>query len=115
MVHKSKVVHGIAAYIDNEIVAQLSGSWKAWVFGGVAGLYLARVDSVITHLSNQPMIKALGVIDGENVDVDAIITELRKQAAKGKMTIDIPVLGPVTFGADDVDKLHRYIMQSGGV
>jgi hypothetical protein len=114
MVHKSKVLHGVAAYIDNEIIAQLAGSWKAWVFGGLVGLYLTRADNAITYLSNQPMIKALGLIDGENIDVNAIIAELRKQAAKGKMTIDIPVIGPVTFGPEDIDKLQRYIMQAGG-
>lgn len=114
MVHKSKVLYGIAGYIDDEIVAKLSGSWKAWVVGGLAGIAVSRADGLITQYANNPMVKALGLIDGENIDVDAIIAELRKQAQRGSATVDIPMLGPITFTAADVDSLHRHIMQAGG-
>ena len=39
------------------------------------------------------------------------IAELRKQAQRGAATIDIPIVGPVTFTATDVDSLYRHIMQ----
>ena len=46
---------------------------------------------------------------------DSRIAELRKQAAKAPATIDVPMIGPITFGPADVDSLHRHIMQAGGV
>lgn len=116
MVHKSIVLRGIASYIDAEIVAKLAGSWKAWAVGAAAGLAVARADAVITKLSDNAAVKALSLIDGENIDVDIIIAELRRQAQKGAAVVDIPLIGPVTFGAADVDSLHRHIMQQmGGV
>lgn len=114
MAHKSKVLHGIAGYIDDEIVARLAGSWKAWVVGGLSGIVMSRADGLITQYSSHPAVRALGLIDGENIDVDVIIAELRKQAQRGTATVDIPLIGPVTFGPSDVDSLHRHIMSAGG-
>lgn len=114
MVHKSRVLYGIAGYIDDEIVAKLSGSWKAWAVGGLAGIAMSRADGLITQYASNPLVKALGLIDGENIDVDVIMAELRKQAQKGSATVDVPLIGPITFGAADIDSLHRHIMQAGG-
>ena len=110
MVHKSKVLTGIASYIDDEIVSKMAGSWKAWVFGSAAGIVVSRADGLISAAANNPTIKALGLIDGENIDVDAIYAELRKQAQKGTATLDMPILGPITFSASDVESLYRHIM-----
>lgn len=98
-------------YIDDEIISKLSGSWKAWAVGGMAGIVVARASNLMTQYANHPMVKAIGLIDGENIDVETIITELRKQAQRGAATIDIPIVGPVTFTATDIDSLYRHIMQ----
>ena len=109
MIHKSKVINGMAAYIENEIVSKMAGSWKAWVFGSAAALAVAKAGKLVDELANNPVVQALGVIQGENVDIDAIYTELLKQAQKSSMTIELPVVGPVTFGVGDVESLYRYI------
>lgn len=109
MIHKSRVINGVAAYVENEIVAKMAGSWKAWVFGGAAALAVARAGKLMDALAGNPMVQALGIAEGENIDVDAIYTELLKQAQKSSMTIDLPVIGPVTFGVGDVESLYRYI------
>lgn len=111
MVHKSKVLNGIANYVDAEIVSKMAGSWKAWVVGGVTGLVVARADNLITALSANPIAIALGLVEGENIDVDAIAGELRKQAQKGTATVVVPLIGPITFGPSDVDSLYRHIME----
>ena len=110
MVHKSKVLTGIASYIDDEIVSKMAGSLKAWVFGSAAGIVVSRADGLISAAANNPMVKALGLIDGENIDVDAVYAELRKQAQKGTATLDIPIIGPVSFSSSDVESLYRHIM-----
>lgn len=110
MVHKSKVLRGLANYVDAEIVSKMAGSWKAWVIGGAVGLAAARADALIGQLASNPMVAALGVIEGENIDVDAVYTELLKQAQKGSMTVEMPVVGPITFGVADVESLYRHIM-----
>ena len=110
MVHKSKVLNGLVGYVDDEIVAKMNGSWKAWVIGGAAGLVAARADRLFGELAGNPMVTALGLIDGENVDIDAIYAELLKQAKRGSMTLDVPLVGPVTFSVGDVESLYRHIM-----
>lgn len=115
MVHKSKVLYGIAAYIDDEIVAKMAGSWKAWVIGGAAGIAVSRADAIIAQLAENHVVKAMGLIDGENIDVETVFAELRKQAQKAPATIAVPLIGPITFGPTDVDSLYRHIMQAGGV
>lgn len=109
MVHKSKVINGLTAYIDAEIVSKMAGGWKAWVIGGMAGLAATKADAVFEQLANHPAVKALGIIDGENVDVDAIYAELIKQAQRGSATVDAPIIGPITFKAEDVESLYRYM------
>lgn len=113
MIHKNNVLYGIAGYIDDEIVAKMAGSWKGWVIGGLSGIAVSRADALIGKLAENPMVKALGLIDGEMIDAEAIIAELRKQAQKGTATVDLPLVGPVTFGVADVESLHRHIMQAG--
>lgn len=111
MVHKSRVLQGIANYVDAEIVSKMTGSWKAWVVGGFAGIAVARADKIMTALGSNPAIVALGLAEGENIDVEAIIVELRKQAQKGTATVVVPLIGPITFGPADVDSLYRHIME----
>ena len=55
-------------------------------------------------------LKVLGLVDGENIDAEAVLAEMKKQAQKGTATVSLPVLGAVTFGPADVDTLYRNIM-----
>lgn len=109
MIHKSRVMQGIAAYIDNEIVSKMSGNWKSWVIGSAAGIALSRSDEMLNTLAANPAVKALGLIDGENINVEVIYEELRKQAQRGTATVELPIVGAITFSAADVDSLYRYI------
>lgn len=110
MVHKSKVLAGVAGYVNDEIVSKMAGSWKAWLVGGTAGIAVARAGQLIDALAKNPMVTALGLIQGENIDVDVIYAELLKQAQRGSATVELPVIGPITFGTADVESLYRHIM-----
>ena len=110
MVHKSKVLAGVAGYVNDEIVSKMAGSWKAWLVGGAAGIAVARAGQMIDALAKNPMVTALGLIQGENIDVDVIYAELLKQAQRGSATLELPVIGPITFGTADVESLYRHIM-----
>lgn len=109
MIHKSKVINGLVAYVDNEIILKMAGGWKAWIVGSAAGLMAGRAEQVLEKLAQNPVIQSLGLIEGENIDVDAIYTELRKQAQKGTATVNVPMIGNITFGVQDIESLYRYI------
>lgn len=109
MIHYSRVIQGLAAFVDNELVGKLAGSWKAWVLGGAAGIVAAKAQDIFMQYKDMPILAALGLVEGENINIDAVYAELKKQAQKGTATVSMPIIGPVTFGAADVDALYRYI------
>lgn len=109
MIHYSRVIQGLMLYIENEIAAKLAGSWKAWVVRGMAGMASMKAEPLFRTIAANPIVSALGIVEGENVNVDMLIAELRKQAQTSTATIDIPGIGPYTVGVADVDALNRYI------
>lgn len=109
MMHYTQVVRGLMAYADAEILSKLNGSLKAWVIGGVLELLGGSAEGVFRQLQGMPMVDALGIINGENVDVDRLYAILRRQAQRGPATENIKMLGPITFTLADVDELYRHI------
>lgn len=109
MLHYSRVIQGISNFIDAELVGKLAGSWKAWALGGMAGIALNRSEQLFQTIKNNPALAALGLVEGENINIDLLYSELKKQAQKGTATVTMPIIGPVTFGTTDVDSLFRYI------
>ena len=109
MIHYTRVIQGLLAYIENEMASKLAGSWEAWILRGAAGIAAAKAEPLFRKLAGHPIITALGLIDGENVNVDVIMGELRKQAQIGPATIDIPMIGPYTVGLADIESLNRYV------
>lgn len=111
MVHYTKVLSGVAAYIDRELISQMGGSVKGWIAGAAAALMLERGKQAALEAMRAPTLKELGLVDGEDVDVDAIYSALLEQARKGSATATLPLIGPVTFKESDVEALYRYITQ----
>ena len=110
MVHYKKFIQGITQYIDEEFISRFTGSWKAWLLGTATALAAARMDNIFKVLRDNAALKVLGLVDGENIDAEAVLAELKKQAQKGTATVSLPVLGAVTFGPEDVDAIYRNIM-----
>ena len=110
MIHYTKVLNGLSTYIDREIVSQFSGSYKAWIAGAAMGVLTNKATQAMQILAQNPTVRMLGLMDGELVDEELLYRELLKQAQKASATIDIPLLGPVTFSVNDVETLHRYIL-----
>ena len=67
------------------------------------------VEQMFRQYKDIPLLASLRLVDGENINVDLIHQELRKQAQNGTATISLPIIGPVTFGPADVEKLFQYI------
>lgn len=110
MIAYSKVINGITKYIDDEIVNKLAGLQK-WVVGAAAGIMLTKGTEIFNGLKTSPLIKSMGIINGnDEVDVELIYKELKKQAQKGAVTFDIPLLGALTLNEQDVDKLYNKII-----
>ena len=110
MIHYSKVLNGLAAYIHNEIAGQFTGSLKGWAIDAAGGVIAARAGKVLEALMANPVLKTMGIVDGEMVDEDLLFSQLVAVAGASNATVNIPMLGPVTFARSDVEALHRYII-----
>lgn len=112
MVKLNQVQGGIIRYLDNEIMPKING-WQKWVFGAMAGTALNKTTNIFNALKQNEFIKMLEVIDKEdNIDLDTIYREFHKQAQKGAVTFDVPMIGAITLDHTDVEKIYRYIRES---
>lgn len=108
MVTYQKFMEGIAKFIDKEITAKIP-SWQGWLFGMGTGIAMQKMDKIFNELKDNKILKTLDIIDGDNINVDILYDELIKQADKGPITIEIPMLGSLKLGRNDVDVLYNYI------
>lgn len=110
MVHYSKVLNGISLFVEKDLISKMNGSMKAWALGTAVALAVKRGPKVFSEVRDNPVIKALGLVDGEMIDIEAIYPELLSQAQKHTATLDIPMIGPVTYSTNDVESLYKLIM-----
>lgn len=111
MYEYSKVLNGITTYIDREIVDKING-WQKWVVGSGIGIAMSNSTNVFNELKKNQVVKMLGVIDKDDkIDVEKIYKELKKQARKGAITFDVPLVGTITLNEQDVEKLYQYIKE----
>lgn len=106
-----KVQKGVAAYLDAEVMpAFKNDGWKRVLVGTAIGMALNKSANYIPVLQENAMVKTLGLIDEQgNVDVESVVPVLKDQLSKEPMVVTIPMLGDLTFGPADVDRLYEYI------
>lgn len=110
MVTLNQVANGLQKYIEAEILPMVP-DWRKWVLGAGASVALSKSGEIFAKLKSNPMIAALGIIDNDDrIDIECLYREFSVQAQKGAITLDVPLLGPVTLNAQDVDRLYHYII-----
>lgn len=112
MVPIKQVADGFNRYVQNNIVAKVSGL-PAWGIGALSVLVADKATNLISQFADQPMVKALGIVDGQNVDIDALYKAVYPQAQKQDASIDFKLLGlnvgTLKLTAADVDALYKEI------
>ena len=110
MVNLAQVQLGVEKYIENEIIAKIV-DWRKWVVGVGVSMALSRSTEIFNQIKDHPAVKAMGVIDDNDmIDIDKLHAEFAKQAQRGAITFDVPLMGALTLNAADVDKLYSYIV-----
>lgn len=110
MITLSQATAGIEKYLDAEILAKIP-DWRKWVLGAGASRMLSRSTEIFNQIKNHPIVAAMGVIDEQDqIDIEAIYREFSKQAQRGAITFDIPLMGALTLNSGDIDKLYNYII-----
>lgn len=99
-----QVKRGIAAFIDREIVPVMP-KWKGILFAAGAPLV---IEQKVKELPENPIAQALGVFDGDMVDVDKVYSAI-KEKASGKWPVEI---SNFKMNEADLDKLYQYIKEA---
>ena len=109
-VEAQKLVNGIVNYADNEVINNLPTVGK-WLLGTGIGIASTKANEIVDTLNNNAIVKALGIVDEDGLfDIDLIADHMRKSANRyGRMTIDIPMVGRLTFSEADIDSMKNYI------
>lgn len=112
MVSVGNIEKGVAAYLDAELMPQLNKSgWEKVVVGTVVSLAISKAGTIVAGYKDHKMVKMLGIMDDAgNIDVPTIAEEAKKNIGKEGFSVDVPILGTLTFHQDDVDKLCNFIM-----
>lgn len=110
MIHYSKVVQGLVDYADAEIISKMQGSGKAWLIGAAVGLLAERSGQYVRALLDNETAKAMKLVEGEMIDIEAVYAQVLRQAQKGSATVNVPLLGGITFSAADVEAAYRHII-----
>ena len=107
-----KVLNGILRYMNEEIYAGMN-DWQEVFARIIVSRIVGNSDALKDALINNGFIKTFAIIDHNgNVDVDGLMRDLREQISrKGKISISLPMFGNFTFTAEDVDRLHRTILE----
>ena len=112
MVTMDQIKRGTARYVDEEFTAKLSG-WQRWAVGAGAAMALENLDASMRGLIKNPAVQAMGVLDeAGSVNLDRVYEAFKKQAQKGPVTFQAPLLGAVTINEQDVDKIYTCILQA---
>ena len=106
-----RVMQGITSYLDAEVMDKLPTSGK-WVMGTVVGMASHKAHTVVESLKENPVVSMLGIIDeDEHIDADALLDSLKTSAERyGNVTMEIPLVGRLTFTSTDIDHLRSYIV-----
>lgn len=110
MVSFQKVQVGLSNFIETEITAQLSG-WQKIAAETAVGLYMAQLPAKIEALSQNPAFSGLGIVSGNQVDVEKLYKELSKHF-KEPVQVQIPMLGTATFTKENLDTLYKAIINA---
>lgn len=107
MISIQQAEQGITRFIDSEIMPKLSG-WRKVGMGAYIALITRNCSNLISAYKGHPAIAALNIIEGDYIDIDAVYNALLPQMQE-QITLEIPVIGSLTLGRADLDKLYSYI------
>lgn len=115
MVTISQIEAGAVKFIDAEIAPKIpvnvpNGQLKKVAF--LAGAAYA-VRKNIRQYAGHPMVTQLGAVDeAGNVDLDGLLGAARGAVSNEGVKVSVPILGDLTFYAEDLERLAEYIKEA---
>lgn len=109
MVTFDQVLDGLSRYLNKNFYANLN-DWQEIVARLAVGRILGN-ENLKQNLMANPYVRTFAIFDSEgNVDLEPIMRDLRKEIErKGKMTVEIPMFGKISFTGEDISEIYREI------
>lgn len=114
MVEFNRVVDGLARYLNNNFYSNLN-DWQE-VFARIAvGRIIGNPEALKQSLMANGIVRTFAVMDSEgNVDLENLARDLKREIErKGKISVEVPMFGKMSFVASDIDEIYREI--TGGI
>lgn len=113
MVSFEQILDGIARYLNKYLFSKMN-DWQEVIARLAVGRIMEN-ETLKQSLMANPFVRTFAFFDSEgNVELEPLMRDLRKEIEKkGKMTVDIPLFGKISFTGEDVTELYREI--TGGV
>lgn len=109
-VSAEQIINGMTQYVDGEVIAKLPTMGK-WVLGASIGVATHKINDIVHNLNDNTIVKMMGIVDDDGMyDLDIVADNLKHSAQKyGKMIIEVPLIGKLSFNDSDIDNLKMYI------
>lgn len=114
-----QIRRGIDNFIADEIISKIPDKgFKKIAISTFIGLYINGIEQKLLN-GDIDMLKTVGIVDDAgDYNIDILINELKKNIPDSGTLLDINFLGArigdMTLHKTDIDRLHSYIINSGG-
>ena len=114
MVEFNRVIDGLFRYLNNNLFAKMN-DWQEVLARIAVGRIIGNPEALKQSLMANGIVRTFAVMDSEgNVDLEPIMRDLKREIdRKGKLTVEIPMFGKMSFTAADIDEIYREI--TGGI
>ena len=114
MVEFNKVVDGLARYLNNNFYSKLN-DWQEVLARIAVGRIIGNPEALKQSLMANGIVRTFAVMDSEgNVDLENLAKDLKREIErKGKISVEVPMFGKISFVASDIDEIYREI--TGGI
>ena len=114
MVEFNRVIDGLIRYLNNNLFAKMN-DWQEVLARIAVGRIIGNPEALKQSLMANGIVRTFAVMDSEgNVDLENLAIDLKREIErKGKISVEVPMLGKMSFVASDVDEIYREI--TGGI
>jgi hypothetical protein len=114
MVNFNQVLDGLAKYLNKNFYSNLN-DWQEIVARLAIGRITENAETLKQSLSANPFVRTFAIFDSDgNIDLEPIMRDLKREIErKGKLTVEIPMFGKISFLPQDIDELYQEI--TGGM
>lgn len=106
----TQVLNGLIAFADKEVIRKLNTTGK-WVLGTGVAIATQNAEHVMEMMKDNALVNMLGIVDEDGrFDIDLLADALKDSASRyGNLSVQVPLVGTLTFSASDVDSAKAYI------